>query len=417
MNVTISNGNYVGNISIPGSKSDAQRVILAAALSTGKSFLTNVGNSNDEVAMLKAVQKLGAKVSFLEEGIEIEGVSYLPDNLQVDIGESGLATRLLSGIFAFSRGNQSIVGHDSALRRRFNFFPKHFGETNYQISTAEDCGLPLTFVGQIEKQNLKVNGGESSQDISGLLYGIAFANRNCELEVIHLKSRPYVQMTMDTLSDFGIHIEHEDLEYFHLTKNGGFRAHNHHIEGDWSSASYWLIAAVLGKQITISGLQYSSLQADKQLLTILTNANCTLLRGDFLTVDGTEREALDVDLTNCPDLFPALTAYASLTPGVSKLHGTHRLLNKESNRAEVLMEEFQKLGCHCLLDNDTMIIEGKDEIEGGIIVDSHNDHRIAMCLAVVGLFTKNELVISNAEAVNKSYPRFWDDLHRLSVSN
>lgn len=407
---------YQGLVQIPPSKSDSQRAILAAGLSNGISVLKNIGLCKDEQAMLQVIQKLGAIITIIDDEYHIQGTTSIPLNCEINIGESGLATRLLSGIFSCSEGSQTITGEGSVLKRKMNFFHKHHTvfQNKLVYANPESQTLPLTFDGKIQTDNIVVNGGESSQDISGLIYGLSLLKREISFKVLHLNSRPYLQMTLNTLEKFGIPIQCVNFEDFTILQNEGFQPCTYSIEGDWSSASFWLVASALGKDIGVDGLQLNSLQADKQILNILRIANCSEVRSQFLTIDGEERQPLDVDLTHAPDLFPILTTYAALTPGISKLEGIHRLQNKESNRALALVEEFSKLGVNIYTQNDSLIIHGTDTISGGI-VNSHNDHRIAMCLAIAGLFAESTITIENASCVAKSYPQFWEHLDRLKV--
>lgn len=406
---------YKGIIQIPPSKSDSQRAILAAALAQETSILKNVGICNDELAMLSAIQTLGAVVCRKEDYYEITGIENIPPHIEVNISESGLATRLLSGVFACSDGTQTISGSGSVLSRKMAFYFKHQKMLQCDVESHENYALPLTFKNKIEESNLTVNGGESSQDISGLLYGLIFRGKPFNLHVLHLKSRPYLQMTLNTLAHFNVTVEQQDFEYFTFSAEQKLQACTYTIEGDWSSASFWLVASALGKDIAVDGLNLSSLQADKQLLNILREANCSEVRSQFLIIDGDERTVIETDLTHCPDLFPALTTYCALTQGTSKLHGVHRLHNKESDRAQALIEEFTKLGVKIYTHSDCLIIEGKETLNGGS-VNAHNDHRIAMCLAIAGMFANTPLTIENADCVEKSYPKFWEDLKKISLS-
>lgn len=408
---------YSGIIHLPASKSESQRVLLAAGLAKGTSLIRNVGQCSDEQAMLKIIQHLGAKVVTTDDGLEITGIKSVPTSVSINTKESGLATRLLSGVFAFSEGEQTIVGEGSIYRRKFAFYPKNKATFHNEMTYAADYKIPLTFKDEIQTTSFTVNGGESSQDISGILYGIAASKKKVSFEVIHLVSKPYLQMTLQTLAQFGLNIQHTDYKSFQVDASNGLAACNLTIDGDWSSASFWLVASALGKNIGITGIEHDSLQADKRILSLLTNANCTILQGNEIKIDGDNRQPMQADLTHCPDLFPALTTYAALTPGVSQLTGVHRLRNKESDRSEVLMEEFQKLGVKITIEQDTLVIVGNESIEGNVVVHSQDDHRIAMCLAIVGMFTKHPIIIENAECVSKSYPTFWEDLHRLKQSD
>jgi len=226
-------------------------------------------------------------------------------------------------------------------------------------------------------------------------------------------SKPYVEMTLNTLKQFGIHIEHKALRSFSISGQQSYRACNYSIEGDWSSASYWLVASALGMPISVAGLNLTSLQADRSILDVFSAANCEVIQeNDLIKINGKNKTSFSFDATDCPDLFPALTTFAALCPGTSEIKGVSRLQHKESNRGLTLQSEFAKLGIQIDLHDDLMIIHGKNQLIA-CQVSSHNDHRIAMCLAIAGMFSNSPLEIDGQEAVAKSYPRFWDDLESL----
>jgi 3-phosphoshikimate 1-carboxyvinyltransferase len=222
-------------------------------------------------------------------------------------------------------------------------------------------------------------------------------------------SLPYIQMTINTLASFGVLIKQVENRYY-IQGNQTYLPTTYTVEGDWSSASYWLVASALGQHITITGLSLDSLQADKALLEVFKIANCTLIQSENgLQIQGYERKAFIFDATHCPDLFPALATFASLIPGISNIKGVHRLQNKESDRGKVLQAEFKKLGVSIEIEEDIMRVHGKSSISGGTI-SANNDHRIAMCFGVLGMFTTTPIIIDGSEAVIKSYPSFWEEL-------
>ena len=199
-----------------------------------------------------------------------------------------------------------------------------------------------------------------------------------------------------------------------IAGNQSYECKEYIVEGDWSSASYWLVASALGHDISLSGLNLASAQADRALLQMLRGAKCVIhFEYDLVSVDGSRKIPFNVDATHCPDLFPALVTLAAFCNGVSTISGVSRLKNKESDRGIVLQEEFGKLGLKIELDGDKMIIHGGTKLVAAE-VDSHNDHRIAMCLAIAGSKIDGEVTISGTEAVSKSYPGFWDDFDHLS---
>jgi 3-phosphoshikimate 1-carboxyvinyltransferase len=341
--------------------------------------------------------------------LEIEGLSTFPNELALNCGESGLTSRLLIAVCAMYPGNFSISGEGSLSQRSMNFFVYLFNEQQLTFTFSENNTLPLQVRGGIQAGEIVVDGSQSSQYISGLLMGLPLLASDTVLVVENGVSLPYIQMTLNTLTSFGILVQQVENRYY-IQGNQAYRPATYTVEGDWSSASYWFVASALGQDIQVSGLSFQSLQADKALLEVFNIANCTVVQSENgFQIHGNERKAFVFDATHCPDLFPALAVFAALTPGISTIKGVHRLQNKESNRGKVLQTEFEKLGVRIDLNDDVMHIHGQSSISGGTI-DTHNDHRIAMCFGVLGMFTTTPITIDGAEAVIKSYPRFWEEL-------
>ena len=407
-------GNYQGNIVIPASKSDAQRAILCAGLAKGESIFLGVGDSLDEMAMLENIKALGAEIIQDEEGLKIKGMIRFPEELHLNLGESGLGARLMSSLCLVHPGSFKITGEGTLLNRPLTFFNDYF-KNKIPFFSDTNGHLPIHMQGGFPGGELTVSGKLSSQYISGLLMALPLAKEDSIVHVEDLNSKPYVQMTLNTLLQFGIAVDHKNLSEFVIRGNQKYLSNTYKVEGDWSSGAYWLIASALGQKISVSGLSMSSLQADKLVLKALTKANCMVEnRKDRLFVDGTERKSFDFDLTDAPDLFPTLAALAALTEGVSRLKGLNRLIYKESNRAITIQSEFKKLNITIELDehNDEMVIYGQKSIFGGKVF-SNNDHRIAMSLAILAMMADNPVEIENPMAVAKSYPSFWEDLKSL----
>ena len=402
-----------GKIVVPASKSDAQRAIIAASLAIGNSKISNCGTSEDVLHVIKACELLGAKVESIDsDSYIISGGKYV-NVTELNVGESGLAIRLLTPIVATQKQRTLLNGKGSLLKRPLYFFEEYLPKMNVEVKSTNGF-LPIEVQGPLKGGTFTVDGSQSSQYVSGLLMALPLVDDASDLFVESLASKPYVQMTLNTLEKFGIQIENDKFERFLIAGKQPYLPCEYHVEGDWSAASYWLVAAALGAEITISGLSMSSLQADKKMLDALIVAGCNLqFSSDGISVKGNEKKAFQFDATHCPDLFPALVSFAAFCPGVSVISGVKRLKNKESDRGIALKTEFEKLGVLIELREDEMYIHGGNSIEGGDVF-SHNDHRIAMCMAIVGLFSKNGVTIENAEAVTKSYPDFWRDLEQLT---
>jgi 3-phosphoshikimate 1-carboxyvinyltransferase len=411
MKKTISPGKYAGIIQIPSSKSDTQRAVLATALCKGTSILSNIGNSKDEVAMIEAVQKLGAQVIAIESNkTEIAGIQEFPSDVKIDMHESGLGFRLIANVCAAHTGSFEIIGSGSLSKRPMHFFEEILPLFGAKVKS-QNGYIPIEIEGPMHGSEISLDGSLSSQYLSGLLMALPLLENESRLTVKNLKSIPYIEMTINTLSQFGIEIKHQDFEQFVIAGKQKYLATSYEIEGDWSAASYWLVASALGQEIGVSGLLLTSLQADKAILKAFEAANCNVIFGENqIAIEGNERKSFQFDATHCPDLFPALTTFAAFCDGRSDIKGISRLKHKESDRGEVLKLEFEKLGINIVLNeqDDMMHIYGKNSIEGGK-VSSHNDHRIAMCLAIAGMFSETEIEIDQAESVEKSYLDFWGD--------
>lgn len=428
MKQLIRPGLISGTIAIPASKSDAQRAILCAALSEGTSCLTGIGTSDDEQAMLEAVRKLGAIVRNKKQdedefrslsgehesgsgSISITGITNLSETVQLSAGESGLGLRLLTCVAASFDQKVVLTGRGSLLTRPMDFFDEVLPGFGAVVSTNRGK-LPVEVQGPLRGTDMEVDGSLSSQFISGLLMALPRSKESSSLTVKNMKSGAYIQMTIHTLKQFGIVIEQEN-NLFRIPGNQQYQATDYSIESDWSSASYWLVAAAIGHSITVSGLNVRSLQADKALLQALMSAGCKVTFGEnTIRVDGSGLRAFEFDATDCPDLFPALAVLAAKCTGVTRIKGVHRLRHKESDRGAALQCEFGKMGLKIDLEEDTMSIHGTGKLTGAE-VDSHQDHRIAMCLGIAGTFANGDTILTNAGSVSKSYPDFWKHLGTL----
>lgn len=371
------------------------------------------GLSDDEQAMLEAIRELGADVAYCESGeLLIRGIEAFPEEAYVSAGESGLGVRLLTSVCSAFPAKTHLSGTGSLNQRPMSFFEHVLPAFGVSCSTNKGL-LPLTVEGPMTGASVAVDGSLSSQFVSGLLMALPLASGDSIVRAENLKSRPYVEMTLQTLRSFGIHVDSDANDTFRIPGGQLYVPAEYTIDADWSSASYWLVAAALGHEITVSGLRGNSLQADKALLHVLEEAGCKIVVSDTgITIDGTYREAFEADLTDCPDLFPALVTFAAFCNGNSVIRGVERLLHKESNRGVALQQEFGKLGLQIDLTETEMTVHGKGSLSGGTVA-AHNDHRIAMCLGIAALCADGPLTIEGAEAVGKSYPSFWSVLGEL----
>jgi 3-phosphoshikimate 1-carboxyvinyltransferase len=272
---------------------------------------------------------------------------------------------------------------------------------------------PVEVKGPLKGGKVLLDGSVSSQFLTGLLFALPVCDGPSEIEVLNLKSAPYVAMTLAVLKQFGVTVAPEkSFERFIIKGNQRYKASSYQVEGDWSGAAFLLIAGAIRGKVTIQNLQTDSLQADKRILEVLDSvkAKVSITEG-AVSVEKNELRAFDFDATDCPDLIPPLVALACHCTGRSMLYGMDRLKYKESDRASVLLSEFAKIGASIVISGNQMEIEGKS-LKGGH-VDTHNDHRIAMAGAIAGLNSKDGVIISGWKCVAKSYPDFFRDLEAL----
>jgi 3-phosphoshikimate 1-carboxyvinyltransferase len=409
---TLSSRKLRGKITVPASKSDAQRAILAAALANGTSKVIGVGESDDVKAMLQAIEQLGAMVTIQDDCVIIQGIAVLESEKSVFIGESGLGARLLIATASTFKHPITIDGTGSLLQRPISFYDKTLPALGVSIKSTSGF-LPVTVKGPLIGGKIAVDGAESSQTISGLLMALPLSKEDSLLSVQSFTSKPYVQMTIRTLAAFGI--AHHAENVFAIKGCQSYQPTRYEVELDWSAASFWLVAAAIGHSVAIVGLNDESLQADKALLRVFEAAQIDYSwQENTIQVNGENKTAFEFDATDCPDLFPALVVLATCCNGTSIIKGVNRLIHKESNRSEALQQEFSKLGITITVFGDEMHVTGTNTIIGAV-VSAHNDHRIAMALAILATRSDEVIEIHQAAAVSKSYPQFWDHLQKLTI--
>jgi 3-phosphoshikimate 1-carboxyvinyltransferase len=361
-------------------------------------------------------------------GIRVISTGVNPVWGELNCGESGLGIRMFAPIMALTDREIIITGEGSLLSRPMDFFDTVFPQLG--ITVESNAGkLPLRIRGPLQPRNIEIDGSLSSQFLTGLLMAYAGAGANgVAITVKNLKSKPYIDLTLDVMKRFGWNVGNRDYKEFYF---GGVEpaagekrgAINYQVEGDWSGSAFLLVAAAIGGHMRIRGLDIHSTQADKAILQALTDCGVHLdLRPDQIEIAPPEESlaAFHFDATDCPDLFPPLVALASYCGGMTVIEGVGRLAHKESNRALTLKEEFGKMGVGICLEGDRMMVMGGEGVAAGRIVkgatvQSHHDHRIAMACAVAGLQAQGETIIEEAQAVNKSYPDFYEHLRLLGA--
>jgi 3-phosphoshikimate 1-carboxyvinyltransferase len=418
MKVTIYPGRVEGDVQAPASKSSMQRACAAALLSNGITNILNPGHSNDDLAAKDVITRLGAEI-ILDSANELVVKSYgvNPASDSINCGESGLGIRMFTPLAALSDRELTINGTGSLLKRPMHFFDEVFPQVGIEVRS-NNGHLPIIIKGPLKPANIEIDGSLSSQFLTGMLLAYAAsAVSDVEIRVKELKSKPYIDLTLDVLRKFGVDVENDHYETFRFSRNGeGLKSTTYTVEGDWSGGAFLLVAGAIAGNITVKGLSRDSTQADKHILSALTDAGASMrVMTNIIEIGRGELKGFSFDATDCPDLFPPLVALASFCEGTTYIRGVSRLEHKESNRGLTLRDEFGKLGIGIELDGDIMRIHGATEVKG-CTVHSRHDHRIAMACAVAALRADGPVVIEDAEAVEKSFPDFYDKLKEMETT-
>jgi 3-phosphoshikimate 1-carboxyvinyltransferase len=409
-----------------------QRACAAALLRAGQTIIRHPGHSNDDKAALGVIRDLGAEVTELPDGslrVGSEGIvqdaAAGQELLEVNCGESGLGLRMFAPIFALSGRTIRVKGEGSLLKRPMDFFDEVFPQLGIRVMS-NGGKLPLEIQGPLRPRNIEIDGSLSSQFLTGLLFAFAAAGApGVSIRVRDLKSKPYIDLTLQVMRCFGWEVENRDYAefLFPAERQSGDPAYT--VEGDWSGGAFLLVAGAIAGPIRVKGLDEWSTQADKAILQALCDCGAQLEIGEEAMLagppDGSANSAgvqvpvltaFRFDATDCPDLFPPLVALAAFCAGTTEITGVSRLAHKESDRGLTLQEEFAKMGVRIELEGDKMLVLGGQGVRGAV-VHSRHDHRIAMACAVAALKADGAVVIEDAEAIDKSYPDFYEDLRVL----
>lgn len=401
MNAVIYPSKISGNVNIPPSKSYTHRALILASLAYGKSTILNILISEDTRATIKALINLGVNILLNGNKAAIQGTNgrfIIPSGITtLNVGDSGTSLRLLTAISSLTNGEVIITGSKRLCERpvgelidalqKLGIIAKAQGK-NRQYPPVKITG------GKLKGTIIDIDSKESSQYLSALLLIVPFAEHDTEITVNNLRSKPYVDITMDLMKTFGVKVEVNGNRYF--VKSGQhYQAQKYTVEGDYSSASYFFAANALGSAIKINGLKPHSVQPDKELPGLLKK------------VPGT------FDMNELPDAVPSLVIVAAYKQGKTTITNIGHLRTKESDRIRAIANNLTKMGIK-VEENATQIkIYGGTPL--GAEIDTYNDHRIAMSFAIAALSANGKTVIINAEVVNKSYPDFWKDLDKLGA--
>lgn len=396
-----------GEIIAPPSKSMMLRASACALLTEDISKILNPTMCADAAAALSIIKKLGAEIKIEKKKVIIRG-GINPSGETLHCGESGLCIRMFSPIASLSHQEQILSGEGSLISRPLFMIEKPLYDLGVFCRT-KDGFLPIKIEGPLKGGETIIDAAVSSQFLTGLLLALPKTKKNSKLIVTNLKSIPYIEMTLKLMKDFGIDVQHQNHEIYNIKGNQEYNIGEYTVEGDWSGASFLLVAGAVNGKVKVKGLDIHSPQGDKKIIQVIKDVGAEIhTSGNVIEIKRKQLRSFTLDATEYPDLFPPLVVLAINCNGSSHIKGIERLKYKESNRAAVLQKEFNSIGADIRIVEDIMIVKG-GKIDGGKI-HTHNDHRIAMAAAIVALNARKKVTIENFKCVDKSYPQFFEDL-------
>lgn len=382
MNLNLTPTKLRGTITPPPSKSYSHRALIAAALAGAGSELTNLADSKDITATRRCLEALAAS------GEE-------PPLL--DCGESGSTLRFLIPVALALRGGARFTGQGRLMERPQKPYFDLFDEKG--IFYEQKDGI-LTVQGTLTPGAYRLPGDVSSQFVTGLLYALPLLSGSTSEIMLTspLESRAYVDMTVEVMERFGVQVEEAPTGW---TVPGGqsYRPNALAVEADWSQAGFFYAARGLGNDLDIRGMNPDSTQGDRIIVTYY----------EKLARDGD----VELDVSQCPDLVPPLAVHAAVRSGTTRIVNAARLRIKESDRLASVTQVLNAMGAQVEEHPDSLTITGQPCLKGGVVVDSHNDHRIAMMAAIAATRCREPVTVPGAECVAKSYPNFWEDYEAL----
>ncbi len=413
MRVHISKGTVKDSIiDVGGSKSLTHRYFIAAALADGSSVIHNIALNEDTLATMRCLQHLGAVFNIQGRQAIINGIKnlYGYDGDILDCSESGSTLRFLIPLFSLTGKDASFTGHGKLLARPLSVYKPLFEQFDIQDNI-------LTVSGRLKPGKYRIKGNISSQFITGLLFALPLLDGGSQVEILEpFESRSYAEMTVSVLKAAGITVLQQGNTYI-VPGRQKYRSLNIKVDSDDSQAAFFgVLAAITGRKLTLEGIGKNSVQGDHVFAWILQKSQCWVSEMENKTiVQGFARKPFVMSLADCPDLGPAMFVLACSLDGPSVFSDPSRLKLKESDRIGCMQEELAKAGYRLEESEGIVIISGHKPVFDEVVFDSHNDHRIAMALSILASASDNGAFIENAEAVNKSYPEFFEHLKATGV--
>jgi 3-phosphoshikimate 1-carboxyvinyltransferase len=416
MKVNVFKSEVKGKIIAPSSKSLTIRALMCAALSKGTSEIMRPLVSEDTDAAAAVLRQMGLTIR-KEEGIwRVSGGNLQASLYDLFCHESATTLRFMTAICALVRGQHRLVGGPSLSNRPVGPLVDALKKLGVNASAEGDNTPPVIIDGgAFEGEATELPGDISSQFISALLFIAPFTPREMIIRLTSpLTSKPYVEMTLWCLKQFGINVNASSDRF--VVRRQVYRPTRLAIEGDWSSAAYFLALGAVAGAIEVYNLNAESFQGDRVILDFLSQMGAAVkVTGDSITVSRGELKTISADLSDCIDLLPIMAALAALAKGTSEFTGIKRARAKESDRVKAMEENLKKLGVKVAVTGDRLRITGPAKTpRTPVVLDSYDDHRIAMAFGVLGAAVGG-VTISGAESVAKTYPTFWEIMRKVGV--
>ncbi|MCR3754791.1 MAG: 3-phosphoshikimate 1-carboxyvinyltransferase [Candidatus Westeberhardia cardiocondylae] len=426
--LTIQPINYVqGNINLPGSKSLSNRALLLAAQASGKTILKNLLFSDDTYHMLSALQKLNVKyiLSKKHGSCKIYGLgkplfSHIP--LTLFLGNAGTAMRPLTATLCLNKKNIILTGISRMKERPIQHLVNALQQGGAKIEYLEKNGYPpIKLYGGYMGGTINIDGSISSQFLSALLMMAPMAPKNTYIYIkSKLVSQPYITLTLKIMKKFGITVQHDNYQIFRIQGNNTYSSPGEYtIEGDASSASYFLAAsAIRGGTVRVTGIKKNSIQGDIKFANILEKMGAKIHWGsNYIECTRNTLQSIDMDMNHIPDaaMTVAIVALFAKNKNPTILRNIYNWRVKETDRLQAMSIELKKIGAHVIENKDHLIIHPPQKFISSTI-ETYNDHRIAMCFALIAL-SGISIKIINPKCVNKTFPDFFNQFKKISTFN
>lgn len=404
-------------VSVPGSKSYTHRMMIAAALSDGECSIKNPLRSEDTLLTVSCLKQIGTKIREAAGDVIIQGTGgkFKPSDHPINLGNSGTSMRLLTAIVALGQGSYILTGTDRMQQRPIQDLLDSLSQMGIGAQSLNNDGCPPVKIsgGSIKGGKIYLDCHISSQFLSALLLIAPFADQPVKINITRGPvSRPYIDMTLDVMQNFGLNVIRRGYSRFEILNGQKYQAGDYTVAPDYSQAGYfWAAAAITGRRIKVKGTSKNSSQGDVHFTDCLKQMGCDVhYENDGIKVTGRPLSAIKVDMADMPDMVPTLAVVAAFAEGTTVIENVAHLKAKESDRLSAVAGELSKMGIEAVCSKTGLIIKGG--IPKGAVIDTHDDHRIAMSFALAGLKTPGTK-IKDQMCVNKSFPNFWEVFEQL----